>query len=223
MGSSERCTVIQCAFGSRDPLPPRVASLGVEPSIPSIGEIDKANPGDEHDTDVKTLGTCTAITSGLQPSASTPASGPNNQRKWSHVVAFGSKEPPAKITTRRLKAATPYSVLLAITLIADLLDVLMLNCPDFPTLFALVATCTATKHAFERHSQGIIKAVLEKMPQELQYLTVALIGINGSQIDGSRSIRMLMETWLGMGPKPLSKRLQVCTSVASSFSFKTPT
>ena len=91
----------------------------------------------------------------------------------------------------------------------DVLDMLMLNCPDFPTLLALMASCKTAKRAFEQHSQGIIMAMLKTMPQELQYLTVALIGINGCNIETSYSIKRNMEIWLGKGPKPLSERLQV--------------
>ena len=93
---------------------------------------------------------------------------------------------------------------------ADILHSLLQNCPDFPTLFALVTTCKTTKRAFEQHPQGIIKAMLSTMSQELQYLTVALIGINGSYAGSSRAIRKLMETWLSYGPKPLAQRLRVC-------------
>lgn len=53
--------------------------------------------------------------------------------------------------------------------------------------------------------------MLRKMSQELRYLTVALIGINRYQIANSRSIKKLMETGLSLEPKPLTKRLQVCT------------
>ena len=91
----------------------------------------------------------------------------------------------------------------------DILYVLMLNCPDFPTLLALVASCKTAKRAFNQHPQGIIKAMLDTMPQELQYLTVALIGINGCNISTSHSIKKNMEIWLGKGQKPLGERLQV--------------
>lgn len=111
--------------------------------------------------------------------------------------------------TAALREPGPPSVLALIIEHVDILDVLMRNCPDFGTLLALVTSCKTAKLSFESHPQGIIKAMLETMPQELQYLTVALIGINGCNIETSYSIRKNMEIWLGMGPKPLRERLQV--------------
>ena len=125
------------------------------------------------------------------------------------MAAFGSEEVRPLSSLDKPKISAARSVLALIMEHVDILDMLMLNCPDFPTLLALVASCKTAKRAFERHSQGIIKAMLETMPQELQYLTVALIGINGCNIETSYSIKRNMEIWLGKGPKPLSERLQV--------------
>lgn len=280
----DRCATMECAFGTRDPLPPRIASLDVEPT--NAPETGRTNPGDENDSDVKALGSCGATDSIPQPFASTkcgtcrstvviqltpqsskakatnaeasshsvnqatnaepsshsveqedilpslgapfskvPVSGPNTRVKWSDVVTFGSEALQARATTTRslkTKVAKPFSILHSIIKHEDILDLLMLNCPDFPTLFALVVSCKATKQAFERHSQGIIRATLDKMPQELRHLTVALIGINGSRIEDSRSIKTLMKTWLGLGPKPLTARLrnkplEIIRKLASTF------
>ena len=131
--------------------------------------------------------------------------------KWSDVVAFGC-EAVQGATTNPTNNDIPPSVFASIVEHRDILDALMLNCPDFPTLNALVASCRTAKLAFEQHPQGIIKAMLRTMPQEMENLTVALIGINGTQIGTSRSIKTNMEIWLGNGPKPLTERLQVCIS-----------
>ena len=129
--------------------------------------------------------------------------------KRCEVAAFGSKAVQSSSTAANLKDPAPRRVLALIMDHVDILDTLMLNCPDFPTLLALVASCKTAKRAFEHHPQGIIKAILEKMPQELQYLTVALIGILGCNVGTSYSIKKNMEIWLGKGPKPLRQRLQV--------------
>ena len=234
----ERCTTIECAFGSRDPLPPRIASLDAEHRNSLAIEVEEMRTKDEHPNRANHLGSPGVTTPVLQPSASTssgtcnsavvilqkgdivepsattvaaPSSGPSANVRWSDVVDLGSEafQPRAISPPGDFAVAMPYSILLTITKNADILDALLLNCPDFATLFALVASCHTAKNAFERHSQGILKAMLGRMPQELQYLTVALIGINGSQVGDSESIKTLMETWLGMGPKPLTERLQV--------------
>ena len=231
----QRSTTIEGAFGSRDPLPPRVASLDEELTISHDLEVDEMGPGEEQDTDVESSGPSGAATSVQQLSASTSTgncnltvSAPKQTSiteldatfsatlglkvhvKWSDVVTLGSEAFRLRATTKDPDVTVPFDILLAIMKNADIFDVLMLNCPDFPTLFVLVASCTTAKLTFERHSQGIIKAMLNRMPQELRFLTVALIGINGSQIASSVSIKTLMETWLGPGSKPLTKRLQVC-------------
>ena len=128
--------------------------------------------------------------------------------KWSDLARLGSQKAPATAKRRNVSSR---SVLGYIMGHAHILDALMLNCPDFSTLFALVTSCQTAKRAFEHHPAGIIKAMLQTMPQELQYLTTALIGINGCPIGHSRFIRRHMEIWLGMGPKPLTDRLQVCS------------
>ena len=129
--------------------------------------------------------------------------------KWSEVAAFGSKAFQSSSTTANPNDPAPRSALALIMEHVDILDMLMLNCPDFPTLLALVSSCKTAKRAFEQRPQGIIKAMLETMPQELQYLTVALIGINECNIGTSYSIKKNMEIWLGKRPKPLRQRLQV--------------
>lgn len=234
----ERCTIIECAFGSREPLPPKIASLDVKPTTSPATENDKPNLRDEHDTDVKAVGSSAATTSASQPSTSTspeiynstvvtsqeksvtrrnamssalPTSGPDIHVQWSDVAAIGSKALQPRAIKKDLEITMPYSILVAIMKNVDILDELMLSCPDFPTLFSFVASCKTAKCAFERHSQGIVKVMLRRLPQELRYLTVALIGINDSQISNLESIKALMETWLGMGPRPLTERLKVCT------------
>lgn len=245
----KRPTIIDCAFGSRDPLPPRVASLDKEPTSSDDAEVVEISPGDEYDTNAKSLRLSGASNPVPQPSASmtsgicnstavapqqklttrtsatflaVPTLRLNTQARWSDVVALGSEAFRLQASTKEPDVAMPYNILVAIMKNADVFDALMLNCPDFPTLFALVASCTKAKRTFERHSQGIIKAMLNRMPQELRYLTVALIGINGSPIDKWDSIKTLMETWLGLGPKPLTNRLQVCSSRTKSFLFRLP-
>ena len=245
----ERCTIIECAFGSRDPLPPRIASLDADYHNPPAIEVEEAKPKGVHHNRANHLGSPGDTTPALQTSASTssgtcnsalvilqrgeavgpsattaaaPASAPSAHVKWSDVVDLGSEafQPRAISSPGDFAVAMPYSILLTITKNADILDALLLNCPDFATLFALVASCHTAKNAFERHPQGIIKAMLGRMPQELQYLTVALIGMNGTQVGDSESIKTLMETWLGMGPKPLTERLQVGISGTSLFLCK---
>lgn len=231
-------------FGSRDPLPPRIASLAVELTVTPTTKVDQISSEDERNNEVKSLGSSGAASPGVSPSASTssgirnsnvvtpqedivtepsatlsavPIPGAYTHVKWSDLAAFGSQAFQQRATTKDPEVAMPYSIVATIIKYPDLLDALLLNCPDFPTLFALIASCKTVKRAFEQHSQGIIKAMLRPMPQELRYLTVALIGVNGSQIATSASIKMVMETWLGSGPKPLTKRLEVCTSSISSF------
>ena len=129
--------------------------------------------------------------------------------KWSEVAAFDSKAVKSSSATASPRDPAPRSVLALIMEHVDILDVLMLNCPDFATLLALMSSCKTAKGAFEQHPQGIIKAMLDTMPTEIQYLTVALIGIYGCNIESAFSIRRNMEIWLGKGPKPLRERLQV--------------
>lgn len=240
-----RSTTIKGAFGSRDPLPPRVASLDEGPTSSHDAGVDELASRDEQDTDVESSGPSGAATSVQQLSAFTSngncnltVSAPKQiliteldatfsatfglkvHVKWSDVAALGSEAFRLRATTKDPNVAVPFNILLAIMNNADIFDVLMLNCPDFPTLFALVASCTTAKLTFVRHSQGIIKAMLNRMPQELRFLTVALIGINGSQITSSVSILTLMKTWLGPGSKPLTKRLQVCALATHFFLFR---
>ena len=222
----------EAVHGSRVPLPPRVASLDEESTSSHDPEVDQLGVRlrDDHGTNAVYVRSSSAGTSVQQlyaststgirnstviapqqvsitkPTAAFSGHSPRIHVKWSDVAALGSE-------AFRIKAIiVPFNVLPAIMKNADVLDALMLNCPDFPTLFAFVATCTTAKCAFERHSQGIIRAMLDRMPQELRYLTVALIGINGSKIVNPESVRALMETWLGLGSKPLTKRLRACAS-----------
>lgn len=102
--------------------------------------------------------------------------------KWSDVAAFGSKAFQPRATEEILEVAMPYNILVTIMRHEDILDALMLNCPDFPTLFALIASCKTATRAFERYSQGIVKAMLKRTPQQLRYLTVALIGIKDRKL-----------------------------------------
>lgn len=244
----KRSTTNEAAFGSRHPLPPRVASLDEEPTSPHVAKVDVRGLRNEQDTGVESLGPSDAVISAQQLSASKSTAsctltvvapkqipitaldakfsathGLKAHVKWSDVAALGSEAFRLRATTKHPIVTVPFNIFLAIMKNADILDVLMLNCPDFPTLFALVASCTTAKLTFERHSQGIINAMLNRMPQELRSLTVALIGINGSQIASSVSTRTLMEIWLGPGSKPLKKRLQVCALDIRVFLFRLQT
>ena len=243
MCECERCTVIECAFGSRDPLPPRIVSLDENPTLHPAREVDDTSSGDESASHPKPSALSGTVTSALQPSGSTlsstcnstfvnplertvtglsatssivPTVGPNAHVERSDMAGFGSEAFQPDATAKDPEIAIPSTILVKILENVDILDALMLNCPDFPTLFALVASCKAAKLNFEHHSQGIIKSMLRKMPQELRYLTVALIEIDGSKIGSSKSIKKLMHTWLGTEPKPLTKRLQVSTIVTTS-------
>lgn len=188
----ERCTTIESAFGSRDPLPPRVASLDAET------------------LDVHFFDSLVATNAPKDSAGGATVASPICP-KWSEVAALGFKarQPSSPAAVPALRDPAPCSVLALIMKHMDLLDVLMLNCPDFPTLLALLYSCKTAKRVFDEHPQGIIKAVLRTMPQELQYLTVALIGINGCDIRTFDSTKKSMEIWLGKRPKPLSERLQV--------------
>ena len=148
-------------------------------------------------------------------SSGVPSPSPSVSPKWSNAAALGVTAWETKTVTS-LENSVPRSILISIMEHADILDALMLNCPDFPTLFALVASCRTAKRAFEQHPAGIIMATLKTMPEELQYLTVALIGINGNSLGTSGKIKAAMETWLGKGPKPLRKRLKVSISEAKT-------
>ena len=96
-----------------------------------------------------------------------------------------------------------FSILHAMMKVTDIFDVLMLNCPDFLTLFSLVVSCKSAERTFQDHSQGIIKAMLERMPEELQHMTVALIAFNNSPTRNPNSIKWLMQTWLTIEPMPV--------------------
>lgn len=226
----ERCTIFKSAFGLQvHCLQESLPRTWIQQTFKSA-KIDKTSLEDEHDTEADYSGSFSATNSAPQQLGPTPPGtwysptvtakerkftgsnatfavvptyNPNTLLNWSDMVAFGSEaiQPPA--TTKGLEADVPYSILVTIMKNEDILDALMLNCPDFPTPFALVASCKTAKCAFERLSQGIIKAMLRKMSQELRYLTVALIGINRYQIANSRSIKTLMETGLSLEPKPL--------------------
>lgn len=111
--------------------------------------------------------------------------------------ASGSK---AENTTRTVE---PFSILHAMMTVTDIFDILMLSCPDFSTLFSLVVSCKTAKKAFEDHSQGVIKAMLKRLPDELQHLTVALIAFNKFRARNPMSIRQLMQTWLSIDPMPV--------------------
>ena len=253
----ERCTIIESAFGLRDPLPPRVASLDAGNTIPSAEEDNdghllpikdernslspasppsindsnsesdssSSNNNNNNNSDENSMNSNNTSnvhsnvnsnnnTYSIQPTHATgdflavSTSGTPICPKRSDVADLASEAVEPSSTTAKLEDPNT-SVLSLIMEHVDILDMLMLNCPDFPTLLALVASCKTAKRAFEEHPQGIIKAILETMPQELQYLTVALIGINGCNIETSYSIKKNMEIWLGKGPKPSRERLQV--------------
>lgn len=116
----------------------------------------------------------------------------------------------------------PFSILHAMMKVTDVIDVLMLNCPDFSTLFSLVVSCKVAKNTFEDHSHGIIRATLEKMPEEIQHMIVALIAFSNSPTQTPRSIKRLMQTWLTIEPMPVMDQfanpLQTLRKVARVFS-----
>lgn len=231
------CPIIENPFGSRDPLRPSIASLGEEstlsPDKAANGDVcrciihlasnlfNQRNPGFEQHVDINLPSLLQDTSSAApkpicysmpSPNPSTTLGPSSTNAKESDVAAFDSiAVQPALAPTHR-KHALPRSVLASIMKDPDILDALMLNCPDFQTLLALVTSCKTAKRAFEQHPVGIIKEMLKTMPQELQDLTTALIGINGCHIGTSRSIERHMEIWLGMRPKPLMGRFRVCTS-----------
>ena len=104
----------------------------------------------------------------------------------------------------------------------DILDALMLNCSDFPSLFTLVVLCKAGKKAFEHNSQHIINAVLMNMPKEYRHLTLALIAFKNGRPGTKKSRKKLMRTWLTTKPMPLmdhfSHPLWIIRSLAYTFS-----
>ena len=137
--------------------------------------------------------------------------------KWPLVVAIHSKTFQIKNSFSTLKKSrvskcedvktpglnTPFSILRAIMDATDILDALMLNCPDFPTLFTLVVLCKAGKKAFEHHSQHIINAVLMNMSKEYRHLTLALIAFKDARLGTSKTTNKLMRTWLTTEPMPV--------------------
>lgn len=136
--------------------------------------------------------------------------------KWSDVVARGSEAlQPANTSSDSVRSQVPepktvettevsesFSTLRAIIEVTDILDALMLNCPDFSTLFSLAVSCKAASKAFEDHPQGIINVMLNRMPEEFQHMTSALIAFKESHSRNPRSIRKLMQTWLIVEPMP---------------------
>ena len=259
----KHCRIYGSAFGSRDPLPPNIASLSVRAMQRTTGE-DQAPHQCQHECKGKEKAkesepepepvddalkpTCSSTSSvqpseaasdqpeNLQPSilsgqagdsieggtTSTSISSSSQKMRILAAVPTGTLPHPknkplgTKTYSEALRNVAPRSILASVMGHADILDVLLLNCPDFTTLLALVTTCKTAKRAFEHHSQGIIKAMLSRMPQELQHLTIALIGINGAPAGDTREIRKLTGIWLGMGRKPLKKRLHVRTREANT-------
>ncbi len=241
-----------------DPLASRIASLHVEPKTSTVTKLTEPKPQtkDNSDTNLSNFSDCILHTSkspgmhdsvvavqqdrpshtpsaptgspssaATSPPASTPSKIiPYTSAKCSATVALGSEGVQPETTANDVTDKIPKTILNSIMEYPDIIHVLMSNCPDFSTLLALVTSCKAAQCAFEQYPQGIIKAMLSAMSQELRYLTVALIGINGSYAGSSRSIETLMQTWLGWGrksgrgpksrrgPKPLEKRLQVSIS-----------
>ena len=137
--------------------------------------------------------------------------------KWPMVVAIRSKTLQTKNAFSALKKPrvskcedvktpgvnTPFGILRAIMDATDILDALMLNCPDFPTLFTLVVLCKAGKKAFEHHSQHIINAVLMNMSKEYRHLTLALIAFKNARLGTRKTTNELMRTWLTTEPMPV--------------------
>lgn len=120
------------------------------------------------------------------------------------------------------RVVVSFNILHAMMTVADIFDTLMLNCPDFSTLLSLVISCKAAKRAFEDHSQGIIRSMLKRMPEELQHLTVALTAFNDPQTRNSVSIEQLMQNWLSVEPMPVmdhfANPLQTLRKLARIFS-----
>lgn len=223
-------------FGSRDPLRPRIASLDDEPPVSpgkaltlssssTVSSGIQENPVLEHNVGVNLPSLLQDTSNGAprsthpsfnssiyQPICNWTTGSTSINIKGSDVAVFDSKAIQPTLAPAHRENPLPRSVLASIMEYPDLLDVLMLNCPDFQTLLALVTSCKTAKRVFEKRPIGIIKEMLKTMPQELQDLTIALIGINGRDISTSRSIKRHMKIWLGMKPKPLMGRLRVCTS-----------
>ena len=219
------CINIESAFGSRDPLAPEVASLDVESTASPTARATQTDFAPAFSTTTTTIPTLSGThdsivtmtqdkivisptSAGKEPSV-VPAPGFSPCPDYSKVVAFGSKALQPTATRNRLPTISPRNILSSILEHEDILYTLMLNCPNFATLFALVTTCKKAKCAFEQHPHGIIKAMLDTMSQELQHLTVALMEINGTRLGTSRSIKSNMEAWLGLAPKPRKHRLEV--------------
>ena len=137
--------------------------------------------------------------------------------KWPMVVAIRSKTFQTKNAFSALKKPrvskcedvktpgvnTPFGILRAIMDAKDILDALMLNCPDFPTLFTLVVLCKAGEKAFEHHSQHIINAVLMNMSKEYRHLTLALTAFKNARLGTRKTTNELMRTWLTTEPMPV--------------------
>ena len=156
--------------------------------------------------------------------------------KWPIVVAVRSKTFQIKnafntLTKPRVSECEgvktpalnpPFSILRAIMDASDVLDALMLNCSDFPSLFTLVVLCKAGKRAFEHNSQHIINAVLMNMPKEFRHLTLALIAFKNGRPGTKNSREKLMRTWLTTKPLPVMDHfphpLRIVRSLAYTFS-----
>ena len=194
--------VYEAAFGARFPLPPKVASpSGQLTEYPAL-ESYATNPKRRHDAKFQSTGSSSFDVYSLpQQPENTLRDDRNLKCVTKHTEdATSPREGFQPVNVSGV--AVPFSVLHAIIEETDILDVLLLNCPDFPTLFNLVASCSAAKNAFERHSQGIINAMLKKLPGELQYLTLALIAFNDFRPGSPESIRELMKTWLDVKLSP---------------------
>ena len=226
----------QFAFGPRFPLPPKVASppwqlknsadlesLVTSPKDELIPRLPKSLNQEIFRTPDSRLG--------LAYSAMV-----RTAVKWPMVVALRSKTFQIRNISSASKktrvsecenvktpgVTTPLSILQAIMDATDILDVLMLNCPDFPTLFTLVILCKAAKNAFEHHAQRIVNAVLMKMPKEYRHLTLTLIAFKDGRVGNNKSVKKLMRTWLTTKPLPMMDHfphpLRILRRLAHSYS-----
>lgn len=226
----------QFAFGPRFPLPPKVASPSCHLKNSTNLESLVTNPKDELiprlpnsldqepflDPDSR-LGL--AYSAMVHTAVNWPMVVTLRSKTFQIKNIFSASKKPRVSGCENVKTPgviTPFSILRAIMDSTDILDALMLNCPDFPTLFALVVSCKAGKKAFEHHPQRIINAVLMKLPTEFRHLTLALIAFKDGSVGTKKSVRKLMRTWLTTKPMPVMDHfphpLRIVRRLAHSFS-----
>ena len=226
----------QFAFGPRFPMPPKVASpswhlknsadlesLVTSPKGELIPRLPKSLSQKVNGTADSRLGL--AYSAFVHTAVKSPVVVAIRSKTFQIKNAFSALKKPRVSECQDVKAPglnTPFSILRAIMDATDILDALMLNCSDFPSLFTLVVLCKAGKKAFEHNSQHIINAVLMNMPKEFRHLTLALIAFNNGRPGTKQSRKKLMRTWLTTKPMPVMDHfphaLRIVRSLAHTFS-----